>query len=103
MVSSALRLLSGRAVTRRADDPGLRLSFPANERPPALPDNHQPFIRQHADSPAGSVPGYPVFLHEVADARHPAAWRELARADALPQERGHLKIGRLLRIMIDSH
>lgn len=74
-----------------------------DERPPALPDGYQSLIGQHADSTACRVPGYPELLHEVGDAGHPAARGKLARADAVPQDRGHLKIRRIGRIMIDSH
>src|SRR5438105_419667 len=38
-IGPALPARAWPGVLQRADDPGLRLSFPAHERPPALPDD----------------------------------------------------------------
>jgi hypothetical protein len=80
---------------------GLRLL--PDKRPPALPDHHQALVFQLPHGPPGRVPGYPELLHQVSDARHPAPGRELAGMDAIPQDRGHLEIRRIGRIMIHSH
>lgn len=74
-----------------------------DEGSPALPYGEQPFVGQHAYGATCGVPGYAVLLHEVTDARYPGTRRKIARADTVPQERGHLEIRWLCRIMINFH
>ncbi len=81
----------------------MRLASRLDECTPALSYGEQSFVDKHANSAACGVPCYAVLLHEVADARHPGTRRKVARADAVPQDRGHLEIRWLCRVMINFH
>lgn len=79
------------------------LVFRDDERAPPWPGPDQSFLSEDRDGPPHGVAGEPVVLHQVGERRKRATRPQLARRDLLPKDRGELREGRSLRLMINAH
>jgi hypothetical protein len=87
------------AISRR-----MRLSdVPGHIGAAALDDIDQALSHQHAHGLAGSLPRYPVALHQRRLARDRPIWHQLPGLDLGAQDRRYLLVDGLRRLMIDGH
>jgi hypothetical protein len=69
----------------------------------ALDDIDQAVSHQHANGLAGSLPRYPVALHQRRLAWDGPVWHQFAGLDLGAQDRRYLLVDGLWRLMIDGH
>ena len=69
----------------------------------ALDNKDQALRHQHAHGLAGSLPRYPVALHQRRLAWDSPVWHQFPGLDLCAQDRRYLLVDGLRRLMIDGH